>query len=301
MGSLESSIVAEGRRFGFAAVGFARVGPSETYRRFREWLDSGRAADMDYLHRHEKLRADPRELAGGAHTLIVAAAPYPTHPAPGRGVASYAAGRDYHLVVRDKLRDLAAFIGREQPLSVARVCVDSAPLLEREWAVRAGVGWRGKQGQLVTSDSGCSVVLGELLVDLDLEPSSPVANQCGECRKCLEACPTGALGEEGLVDARCCASYLTIEHKGDFSVEQAAHVGTALFGCDRCTAVCPWNGRAMAGAEAGLGGRVMPTSAEFLTMTDDAFEERFRDTALHRTGLAALQRNARAAISNAPA
>jgi epoxyqueuosine reductase len=296
--SIEQDIASEARRLGFAAVGFAALAPSESFPVFDEWLQSGRSAGMDYLKKHKSLRSDPREVAQGAKSAIVVAAGYPVSRTPGRGFSSYAASTDYHDVIRAKLKELAEFVRQKAAMSVARVCVDSAPVLEREWAVRAGIGWRGRQGQVVNPDCGCCMVLGELLVDIALIPSAPVPNQCGECRKCVDACPTGALCADGLIDARKCVSYLTIEHKGDFSPEESRAIGQSIFGCDICTAVCPWNARGDEFVMSDLAGAAMPGAEECVKMTEAEFTARFRNTSVSRTGHDRLKRNADAVIKN---
>ena len=295
---LEARIADQATRLGFAAIGFAAAGPSRTMDIFEKWLAAGFEAGMDFLSRNESLRSDPRQLAPGARTVIVVAARYPVNPRPGEGFAMHARGKDYHLVIREKLKTLARFINRERPLAVSRVCVDSAPVLEREWAVAAGVGWRGRQGQIVNAGCGCCLLLGELLVDLALRPSRPVANQCGNCRLCLDACPTGALQGNGQVDAGKCVSYLTIEHKGEMPRELEPAIGEALFACDRCTAVCPWNRFGNDRIMPEFQPRPMPSPAECLRMNDAEFRTRFKDTTVCRTGLVRLQRNARIALAN---
>jgi epoxyqueuosine reductase len=293
---LEREIAAEAKRLGLAAIGFAPACSIDHMDIFEKWLAGGSAAGMDFLNRNKALRTDVRELVPGAKTVIVVAARYPTPSEPGKGFAMHARGQDYHSVIRKKLESLAVFIDRQRPLSAKRICVDSAPILEREWAIRAGIGWRGRQGQIVSPDFGCCLFLGELIVDIDLKPSPPVANQCGDCRLCVEACPTGALARDGLVDARKCISYLTIEHKGDIPAD--SKTGEALFGCDCCTAGCPWNrfgnDRVMPEFEP----RSMPDTEECLCMTAAELEKRFANTVVQRTGLDRLRRNARLALEN---
>jgi epoxyqueuosine reductase len=297
---LEEDILAEARTLGFSAAGFARLGPAQSIETFECWANSLRSAEMAYLRRNLQMRADPRNLAPGAISVIVVAARYPVNRRPGEGFSTYARGLDYHGVLRGKLRRLEQFIRARAALSVARVCVDSAPLLEREWAVRAGIGWLGRQGQIVNPKLGCCLVLGELLVDLALQPASPMPDRCGTCRRCVDACPTGAVGEDRLLDARRCISCLTVEHHGEIPPDLRNAQGAALFGCDSCTAVCPWNRHGNDKVMPELDQREMPGPGEILAMTPEQFDARFRDTAVYRTGLEQLRQNAAAALENRP-
>ena len=292
MTGLTDEVLKQARALGFVAAGVATAAPAETISHYRRWLAVGHAAGMDYMARHADLRADPRRVAPGAVSIIVAAARYPANCGCSGGFSTFACGRDYHEVIREKLREIAEFIRIRIPLNVARICVDSAPLLEREWAVRAGVGWRGRQGQVVNPAAGCCVLLGALLVDTPLVATAACPSQCGACRLCLDACPTGALGEDGFVNARKCVSYLTIEHKGEIPDAWRSAVRGRLFGCDACTAVCPWNQQDEDRVMPELRCAPMPDAAQILAMSKVDFAVRFRGTAVFRTGLSRLQRNA---------
>lgn len=292
--SLRKVIIAETTAAGFAATGIAATAPAQSMAVYADWLAAGMAGDMDYLHRHADLRRNPSTIAPGVRSIIAVAARYPANPAPGHGFSTYARGLDYHDVMRRKLRRVSTTIQAYHPLKVARVCIDSAPLLEREWAMRAGLGWQGKQGQLVNPSAGCCLLLGFLLVDIDLAPSTPLPNQCGDCRRCITACPTGAALGNGRIDARRCISYLTIEHKGEIPASLKPTVAGTLFGCDCCTAVCPWNDTATAPVMPELKATApLPSVESCRTLTPTAFEARFKNTPVHRTGLQRLQRNAR--------
>jgi epoxyqueuosine reductase len=291
------AVVQRALDLGFAAAGVATAGPAETMDRFRSWLASGSAAGMSYLARHDALRADPRTLAPGSRSVIAVAARYPANPDPSDGgFSSLAWGEDYHNVLRRRLRELAEWMGRQDQLGTARVCVDSAPLLEREWALRAGIGWRGRQGQVVCPTAGCCVVLGFILVDIELDPTPSVPDRCGDCRLCVEACPTGALQPDGTVDARRCISYWTIEHRGPLPAGIAPLLGGSLFGCDRCTAVCPWNRR---GEDLVLpefrATAPRPDVNACAGIAEQEFERIFNGTAVRRIGAEGLLRNAAAA------
>jgi epoxyqueuosine reductase len=297
---IESFIRDETKRLGFSAVGFVPAEPSLTFDRFQEWLARGYAGDMAYLFRNAALRAHPSLLAPYVKSIIVVAARYPATRQV-KAWSSYALGKDYHDVLRAKLNELAGAIrGQVSVQLMARVCVDTAPLLEREWACRAGLGWIGRQGSLVSPEYGCCLFLGALLVNLELEASPPIANGCGDCRLCVAACPTGAIKADGFVDARRCISYLTIEHKGEIPAECRSLLGSSLYGCDRCTAICPRNPTGAAGIMPQFAGTdsMLPLPEACLAMSEVEFARRFAGTAIHRLGLRRLQRNAANVLEN---
>jgi epoxyqueuosine reductase len=291
----EHDIVEQACRLGFAAAGFAEAGDAIGSTVFAQWLAQGNAAGMDYLHRHAPLRRHPASICPEVRSIIAVAARYPVNPAPATGgFCMTARCRDYHDVLRDKLCQLAGFLTQNTPVRVTRICVDSAPLPEREWAMRAGLGWQGRQGQLVSPVAGTCTVLGFLLTDLPLSPSRPMANQCGDCLRCIESCPSGAILPQSRIDARRCISYQTIEHRGEIPAERQTAMGQALFGCDVCTTVCPWNQTATAPFmhELAEPAAPMPDADELAAMSPGTFAARFRGTAVKRSGLDRLQRNA---------
>lgn len=296
MNAVEAWLSGVARELGFVALGIAAAGPSRYHRLFQDWLRAGYHGEMRYLERHAPLRADPCLWIPGTRSIIVAAMRYPVNPAPGDGgFSALAWGRDYHDVLRTGLRELGHRLRERTGAGILRVGVDAVPLAEREWAVRAGLGWIGRQGQLVNPLWGCCLVLGEILTDLELIPGTVEPNRCGDCRRCLEACPTGALLDGACLDARRCLAYLTVEQGGRLPAAPAAAGQVTLFGCDRCTAVCPWN--------AGAGDRDVPEALRPLPgglpgaaacrgLTDAEFHARFAGTALARGGLVRLRRNA---------
>jgi epoxyqueuosine reductase len=251
-----ATISALGRELGFARIAIVPIEPPRRHAIYTSWLANGHAAGMAYLAApaHVAVRADLRALLAAARSLIVVAMPYDrTDPIPPdallRGkIARYARGEDYHLVMRDRLVALADRLAAELGGPVAsRPCVDSAPVLEREWAERGGLGFVAKNTMLIAPGLGSYVVLGELLVDAELAPtapSEPPRPRCGTCRSCLDACPTQAFVDAYVLDARRCISYLTIEHHGAIPRELRAAIGTWVFGCDVCQEVCPYNGGA---------------------------------------------------------
>ena len=296
--SMESFIMERAASLGFAAAGIAKAGASRSFARYREWLDAGMHADMSYLARRAQERETPAALLPSARSVIVAAARYPSRGGS-RWYSAYAQGRDYHDVLRVRLRTLADEIAARAPRPVrSRVCVDTAPLLEREWAVRAGLGWLGRQNCLVVPAAGCCVFLGVLLLDLELEASLEKPSQCGNCRLCLEACPTGALRPDGFLDARVCRSYLSIEHAGALPAGPGAGLAGTLYGCDACTACCPWTSR---GEHLVLPEfrpmTQLPDPDQVMRLSAGGFDRVFSESPVHRIGLERLRRNARAALA----
>ncbi|OGV65536.1 MAG: tRNA epoxyqueuosine(34) reductase QueG [Lentisphaerae bacterium RIFOXYC12_FULL_60_16] len=295
--TLMAALRAEHAGQGNAAFGIATAGPSQTQDRFRQWIDRGIPPGIDYLKRHIPLRADPDTLLSGVRSILAIAAPYPVNPDPAAGISTYARCRDYHDILRARLRRFARIIEQHDPGTKCRTCVDSAPLAEREWALRAGLGWRGRQGHLVTA-SGCSVVLGFLLTRTVLPPTGTIPDQCGTCTRCRDACPTQAIGRDGLINPSRCISYLTIEHSGDIPESFHTAIGRRLFGCDCCTASCPWNRQSDHPPSHDFAFREMPSAHDLLAMDDTTFKARYADTPLIRAGLKRLQRNAAIVIRN---
>jgi len=295
-------IVEQARELGFIAAGITAVEPMDPAP-FRSWLAAGYAAEMTYLGQHLPLRADLRAVLPGARSVISVALPYPGPQAEESAVgavAKFARGADYHDVVRERLTLLWDELRREHPGAEGRVFVDSGPLPERELARRAGLGWIGKHGCLLHPELGSRFVLGEILTTLALEPTPSISGSCGECRRCLDACPTGALVAPGTVDARRCLSYLTIEHKGPLPRELRPLLGTRLFGCDACQDACPHNGArdAFDSPLAPAAHLLAPDLPALLLMSPEDFNRRFRGTALRRAKRRGVLRNACVALGN---
>ena len=233
---------------GFDAVGITPVAAPTHGTDFLRWLDEGMHGEMAYMARNTEARLDPAILHPGSRTAVVVAASY--NPADGEGVgglARYARGRDYHKVLRRRLRDLGLFVDHElgPGTCLPRPFVDSAPILERDLAECVGLGWIGKSTNLIDETLGSYVFLGELLVGHEIAPvGTPRPPRCGRCTECIVRCPTGAIVEPYKVDARRCISYLTIEHRGSITKALRPLIGSCLFGCDICQAVCPWNRKA---------------------------------------------------------
>jgi epoxyqueuosine reductase len=307
---LEESIRREALDLGFARAGIAALAPLPHLPFFRRWLERGLGGGMDYLARDPELRGHPARLLPGARSAVVVAASYasPTpEPAPEPGqllVARYARGQDYHRVLRQRLERLARRIevlcGR--PLS-RRALVDTGPLLERELAMAAGLGFIGHNTLLITPGAGSYLLLGTLLLDLPLQPDAPVsAARCGSCRLCLRACPTGALLEPRLLDARRCISYLTIEHRDAIASPLRERLDPWIFGCDACQVACPYNHRRAAARFPALpelgGGEGRLELTALLGLGSGAYRRLVRGRALSRASRPMLQRNAALAAAD---
>ena len=301
---LRETIRREAQRLGFARLGFVPAREHAAAGRLRQWLDRGYAGDMQYLARRVEERGNPAKLAPWARSLILASLPYPRTGGPCppgfARVSRYARGKDYHGVLKQRLRELSAFISEVVPGAHCAPVADTGAVMEKPWGVRAGLGWQGKHTNLIDPDAGSWFFVGELLTDLDLASDVPeVTDRCGGCTRCLEACPTQAFPEPYVLDARRCISYLTIEHKTAIPEALRAAMGDHLFGCDICQEVCPWNA---APAADGPGDGAFPEAAlpaaELLALTREEFNRRFAGTALRRTGWSRVLRNAAVALGN---
>jgi epoxyqueuosine reductase len=284
---------------GFCACGFAKADrvDSDAIDFYDKWIADGCCDTMDYCAHYSELRNDPRQLFPGALTVVSVAMNYfpaQFQPADAPQFAFYAYGRDYHDVVRERLRQLAAYIMQISAGAQSRVCVDTAPVRERYWAQHAGIGFIGKNGLLIVPDVGSYVFLGELITTVFIPADTPCMASCAGCGACLSTCPGHALGNGGSVDARRCLSCLTIEHRGDLPDWLHGSIGNHVYGCDECQICCPHNAQ------------VQPTeikdfapSSQFLSLTGDSiaamtdadFRSVFRHSAVRRAKLSGLQRN----------
>jgi epoxyqueuosine reductase len=294
---------------GFEKVGIVRA---ETLDResdqLLEWLSRAYHADMSWMARDPEMRADPRKFFPDARSVVVVAKNYYTpskhadDSATGK-VSRYAWGDDYHEVVGSRLRSLLAWIKAEIPGAEGKVCVDIQPMMDKAWAVRAGLGWIGKHTNLITPEYGSWVFVGELLLNLDLEyDSQPIEDHCGSCTLCIDACPTQAISEPYVVDSNLCISYATIELRdAEMSSQLAEHLEGWLYGCDICQDVCPWNRFEQATDELRFQpreGNVNIPLTETLELTCETYAERFRGSAMKRAKLSGLQRNARTLLKH---
>jgi epoxyqueuosine reductase len=301
MEPLEVRLKAQAQVLGFDRVGIAPAAPADGFDRLRAWLDRGFAGEMAYMHRHAEARRHPAAVLAEVRSVVMVVMNYGPGSG-GSGVARYARGADYHDVLRARLNCLLAWVQAEVPGCRGRGVVDTAPLLERDFARRAGLGWFGKNTMLLSKDLGSYLFLGALLLDLDLAADSPhETSHCGTCTACLDACPTQAFPEPGVLDSRRCISYLTIELRGPVPEELRAGIGDWLFGCDVCQEVCPWNRKAPAGREPALQPRPDLEGldpVELLSLSEEAFRRRFRGTALTRPRRRGLLRNAALVLGN---
>ena len=306
-GEIKQTIEAEALRLGFSACGFAKAEPvsEEMSHVLDHWTNSGYHADMLYMERNRHLRLDPTQLVPGCQTLIVVALNYyPQQLLPHEGyqIAYYAYGKDYHRVMKDKLLQLFAHVKTLMPDVEGRAFCDTAPLLERYWAVQAGLGFIGRNRQLIIPDKGSYFFLGVLAINAEIVTSSSSISRdvfsCGDCKRCLIACPTGALTLEG-IDCRRCLSYLTIEHRGPIPEAMAKKLGRRIYGCDTCQQVCPHNRNAQSTEEIAFS--MSPdvaalTPEDWHSLTPERYKELFKHSAMERAGYEGLMRNIAAAM-----
>ncbi|HEX2971663.1 MAG TPA: tRNA epoxyqueuosine(34) reductase QueG [Tepidisphaeraceae bacterium] len=300
---LAGQIKSRARELGFDLVGVAPADPSRYRDYFRQWLEDGQAGTMEYLARRFDERTEPAKYLPDAKSVICVAINYHVklaevaredRPYQGR-VARYALGDDYHEALKDRLYVLADWIRAQQPAAQTRVAVDTAPVMEKELAARAGVGWMGKNTCVINQRMGSWLLLGEILTTLELPCDEPAVDRCGTCRRCLEACPTGAITAPYQLDARRCISYLTIEYRGEMPEGFGPKVGEWMYGCDICQEVCPWNRRAPDSADPAMKPRI-PTGSldlrQVLSWREEEYRTFLRGSAIKRVKLPVLQRNA---------
>jgi epoxyqueuosine reductase len=301
------------RELGFDRIGVARIDIPEDEQRLLRWLDAGFHGEMGYMRRHGVMRSRPQELAPGTVRVISARMDY--WPAAARDadavlgdaasgyVSRYALGRDYHKVLRGALARLAKELAADIGPFGYRVCVDSAPVLEKAHARNAGLGWIGKHTNLIAREAGSWFFLGEILTDLPLPEDEPVSAHCGTCTACITACPTAAIVAPYRLDARRCISYLTIEHHSAIPQALRPAIGNRIYGCDDCQLVCPWNKFARAASHPDFKvrhGLDAPRLTELFAWTEAQFDERMRGSAIYRIGYAKWSRNIAVALGNAP-
>ena len=322
---LSNRIKAEALSLGFSACGIARAEPvsSDVAEGFMAWLQHGGHATMAYMENHLEKRLDPRKLVPGTMSIVSVAlnyAPASRLPEGEYQIAAYALGQDYHDIVKGKLREMASRILEISALSKeddtsegVRAFSDSAPILERYWAVKAGLGWVGKNHQLIIPRAGSMFFLGELFLPIELEYDKPMESHCGNCNKCIEACPTGCLnpdtissetgkpsGQHSLISpqrtfaADKCLSYQTIENRGDIPEEIAKEMGDTIYGCDRCQQACPWNRFAQPTNEPLLQPKeelMEMTREQWQSLSEEDYRRLFKGSAVKRAKYEGLMRN----------
>lgn len=306
--SFESRLKAQALGLGFDLAGIAALGPAETAPAFEHWLAAEHHGEMDYLRRGAELRGDTTRPEPGMVSALVVALDYGGRQ-PDGPIARYARGNDYHRVMWDRLDELLIWVRAERGTTVrGRAYADTGPILERDLARRAGLGWFGKNTMLINPRMGSFFFIGSLFLELDLVPDAPfVEDHCGTCTRCLEACPTQAFVEPGVMDARRCVSYLTIESRSAIPTEFHAAVGAHVYGCDVCQDVCPWNVRFASAPP--TDGPLAPRAEfsvtdaarlahEILALDEPTYRQRFRGSAITRAKLSGLRRNAAVVLAN---
>jgi len=307
--ALSAQIKEAAQRLGFELVGISPVRPAPHEQSFAQWLREGLAGNLDYMRRTESLRRDPRELVPWAVSIISVGMNYysgysrPVESSESRGwISRYAWGDDYHNLMKGKLEALLESIGQFHDGNIqGKAFVDSGPVLERDFAGIAGLGWIGKNTQLISPKKGSWFFLGELFVDLPLAYDRPIRDRCGRCDLCLKACPTGAFVGPYVLDARRCISYLTIELKDWMPRSLRPLVGNHIFGCDICQEVCPYNVKALATAEIAFQPRPglhAPELIAFLSLSEAQFRQRFRASPILRAKRRGFLRNVAVALGN---
>lgn len=318
---LSNEIKAEALRLGFFACGIAKAEPVDNINaeHLNLWLGRGKHADMGYMKNYTEKRLNPLLLMEGVKSIISVAlnyAPAKRIPEDEYQLAVYAYGMDYHDIMKKKLNSLAYKLGFVNALSHdeqktdaydkdkirCRIFCDTAPVLERYWAVKAGLGWIGRNHQLIIPNAGSMFYLGELFVDIELDYDTPQKNRCGNCRRCIDACPSGALSDkQNTFDASLCLSYQTIENKGELSDIAKREIDNSIYGCDKCLAACPWNNKAIPNREPELQPKeelLNMTKEKWHNLTEDEYRSLFKGSAVKRVKYNGLMRNIKAVNEN---
>lgn len=305
MKSFTEKLKEKAREIGFQKVGVAPADAlTDEKERLEAWLDAGFHGEMAWMTREPEKRTDPRLIFPGAKSVVVLALNYYTPHEHAKSnekgkISRYAWGDDYHDVVKEKLRELLNWIKTENAQADGKACVDTAPMMDKAWAVRAGLGWLGKHSNVITKEFGSWFFIGEIILNIELDYDAEIVpNHCGNCTACLDACPTSAIVAPFVVDSNACLSYATIElRSSELLPDIKNNLNGWLYGCDICQDVCPWNRFETPTTEARFEPRDGETSAdldEILSFTPEKYAERFRRSAIKRAKLGGLQRNAKA-------
>lgn len=293
------SIKAEAQRLGFLACGISRAGFLEDEApRLEQWLNRNYQGEMAYMANHFDKRLDPAKLVDGAKSVVTVLLNYfpqetQKHPDAPK-ISKYAYGQDYHHVMKGKLRQLTDFIQQEIGEVNGRAFVDSAPVMDKAWAVRSGLGWMGKHTNLIRPREGSFFFIGELILDIELEPDGPIQDHCGTCTRCIDACPTEAIVQPYVVDGSRCISYFTIELKDAIPVAMRGKFDNWAFGCDICQDVCPWNRFAKPHTEPAFDPHpemTDMTACDWHELTEEVFMKVFQKSAVKRAKFSGLKRN----------
>jgi len=310
--ALAKKIKQRGEELGFQQVGICDIDLSQHEQTMLNWLDAGYHGEMEWMSRHGTMRSRPDELLPGTIRVISVRLDYlppEAHFASNLNdptqayISRYSLGRDYHKLLRNKLNQLGQFIEQEVESLGYRPFVDSAPILERPLAEKAGLGWTGKHSLIINKDAGSWFFLGELLVNIPLPIDEKTENQCGKCRSCMTSCPTQAIVKEGVVDARKCISYLTIEYDGVIPIEYRKAIGNRIYGCDDCQLVCPWNRFSELTQQNDFHRRSYFESPDLLALfswSEKEFLKKMEGSAIRRIGHLQWLRNIAIALGNAP-
>lgn len=303
--ALKGGLLAEAHRLGFALAGIAAPDPPPSFPRYLRWVQQGRHAEMGYLATERNLarRADPKRILPECRSILALAMPYTPPQNDQAGMAAYAAGLDYHDVLIPLLQALVDYLETQtgQPVN-GRWYTDTGPILERDTASRAGLGWIGKNSMLINPEHGSYFLLAEILLDIELPPDAPfAADHCGSCTRCLDACPTSCILPDRTLDAGKCLSYLTIENKAEIPLVLRSKVGEWIFGCDVCQQVCPWNrfaGDAQLTEFAGRPGIPPESLADELALTPQEFNRKFKGSPVKRAKRRGYLRNVAIVLGN---
>jgi len=306
--TLTDKIKARAIDLGFSKVGIARaVVLKEEGKLLREWLSRGYQGTMEWMERNVEKRIDVNKVVPDAQSVVVVAmnyyfdASHSDDPDDGK-ISRYAWGDDYHDVMFPRLEKLFEYIQFEVPTAKGKVYVDTGPVMDKVWAVRAGIGWEGKHTNVISRDFGSWIFLGEIILNIGLEYDEPSTDHCGTCTRCIDACPTQAITEPYVLNSSLCISYLTIEHKGDIPESISPQLENWMYGCDICQDVCPWNQRfskpAQEAAFSPRAGFLKPSLTDLASMREEEFRERTRGSPVKRTKHSGLMRNVKALLKN---